>query len=124
MERRPPAGASRRATTSEIDDGWVLPDEPSQSRPMLVTESAPAEAAASAAADGWPLDGGPSPRALDLNAATADELVCLPGVGLRKAKVIVDRRARRGPFRSVEELADLTGFGPKLVASLAEHVRV
>lgn len=94
-------------------------------RPLLVTGSTPANGKVSSVADGWPLEAAPtSSDLLDLNSATTDELVALPGIGARKAKVIVDRCASRGPFQSIAELAELHGFGPKLVAALADHVRV
>jgi len=109
---------------SEIDDGWSLPDESTLSRPRLVTGSGVASGEDSSAADGWPLDIDRMSDLLDLNAATAAELIALPGIGARKAKVIVDRRAAHGPFRSVDELTALHGFGPKLVAALADYLRV
>ena len=125
MQPRPPAtGTSCRQTTSEIDDGWVLPDESARARPLLVTDDRPEPGPAPDVADGWPLQVAPMSDRLDLNAATAGDLVALPGVGACKAKVIVDRRTERGPFGSVAELAELRGFGPKLVAALADHVRV
>jgi competence protein ComEA len=56
---------------------------------------------------------------LDLNAAVAGDLQLLPGVGPKLAQRIVDERMRRGGFRSLDELSDVKGVGPKTL----EHVR-
>jgi competence protein ComEA len=61
---------------------------------------------------------------LDLNRATAEELELLPGIGPSKAAAIVEDRTRRGPFRTVEDLDRVTGFGPKTVRTLAPHLTV
>jgi competence protein ComEA len=53
---------------------------------------------------------------LDLNAASADELARVPGLTRRLAGAIVADRARRGPFRDVEELERVTGIGPRRLA--------
>ena len=42
---------------------------------------------------------------LDLNAASATELEALPGLGRRRAELIVRVRRHNGPFRSLSELA-------------------
>ena len=68
---------------------------------------------------------GTGPAALvDLNTATADELDALPGVGPATAAAIIDHRQRHGPFRSVDELADVRGIGDAKLAQLRELVRV
>lgn len=66
---------------------------------------------------------GPSAAPLDVNAASAAELERLPGIGPALAARIVETRARRGRFRSVEELAEVPGIGEKSVRRLAPLVR-
>ncbi|MGH7546270.1 MAG: ComEA family DNA-binding protein, partial [Gemmatimonadota bacterium] len=61
---------------------------------------------------------------LDLNAATADDLQRLPGIGPKRAAQILALRRARGRFRSVEELLEVPGIGPKTLARLRPHVRV
>lgn len=58
---------------------------------------------------------------IDLNSASAEALATLPGIGPRRARAIVERRAKRR-FRTVEELRAVRGFGPKLVRRLRPHV--
>ena len=66
-----------------------------------------------------------SPAAvLDLNRATVEELVALPGVGPVIAERIVALRASRGRFADVAELRDVPGVGSKSLERIAPLVRV
>ena len=51
-------------------------------------------------------------KTIDINAATAEELTALPGVGPTTAAAIVAYREEHGPFASLEELLLVPGFGP------------
>jgi competence protein ComEA len=79
-------------------------------------------------AGGDPADGGDGSGApdgpVDLNTATLDELDTLPGVGPTTAQAIIDERARRGRFRSVEDLLDVRGIGEAKLAALRDLVTV
>ena len=65
---------------------------------------------------------GAGPVKLDLNTATVDELVLLPGIGPVRARAIVADRARRGAFSSVESLSRVHGIGPVTVERVRPHV--
>jgi len=52
---------------------------------------------------------------LDLNRASEADLQQLPGIGPAKARAIVEHRERYGPFRSVDDLLNVKGIGPKLL---------
>ena len=69
-------------------------------------------------------DGDGSAGPVDLNAATADELEDLPGVGPSIAAAIIEHRERHGPFRSVDDLLDVAGIGPARLEQLRELVTV
>ena len=52
---------------------------------------------------------------------TANQLL---GIGLRRAKAIVEYRETYGPFYSAEELKVVKGIGSKTVESNRERIRV
>jgi len=56
--------------------------------------------------------------AVDLNRATRSELEAVQGIGPAKASAIVEYRLKHGPFRNVEALAEVKGFGKASVAKL------
>ncbi|ALC89213.1 hypothetical protein AM500_05000 [Bacillus sp. FJAT-18017] len=55
---------------------------------------------------------------IDINKATLDELICLPGMTLNSAKMIIQERERRGSIRSLEELGVLLSLKPHVVEKL------
>lgn len=65
-----------------------------------------------------------APGKIDLNTATAEQLDALPGVGPVTAQKILAWRTEHGRFRSVAELQEIDGIGPKSYAEIAPHVRV
>ncbi len=53
---------------------------------------------------------------VDINTADAHTLALnIKGVGDRKAAEIVSYRKKYGPFKSIEELKNIKGIGPKLI---------
>ena len=53
---------------------------------------------------------------VDINRADAQTLAdALDGVGLAKAKAIVDYRQAHGPFRSADQLAEVKGIGARTI---------
>lgn len=64
------------------------------------------------------------PGKIDLNSASAEQLDALPGVGPVTAQKILAWRAAHGRFRSVTELQEVDGIGPKSYAEIAPLVRV
>ena len=51
--------------------------------------------------------------AVNLNTASQAELETVKGIGPAKAKAIIDHRSKNGPFKSVDELKEIKGFGEK-----------
>ena len=55
---------------------------------------------------------------LPLNQVDSEALQALPGIGSAKAERIVEDRAVRGPFPSVDSLTRVSGIGPKTLENL------
>jgi competence protein ComEA len=87
----------------------------------------PARAGA-VAAGGAPSGGAGSTRPtgapLNLNTATVEQLDALDGVGPTTAQKIVAYRQAHGGFRSVSELDQVPGIGPKRLAALKAALTV
>ena len=61
---------------------------------------------------------------IDLNAATVEQLITLPGVGQSKAKAIVKYREEVGPFLEVAQLTQVKGIGEKMLGKIERFVQV
>ena len=61
---------------------------------------------------------------IDLNTATAEELVTLPGIGEKRAAAIIADRAANGPFRMPEDLTRVDGIGEGILEGLIDLVTV
>jgi competence protein ComEA len=66
----------------------------------------------------------PRQLCLNLNTATAQELVKLPGVGDVMAKRIIDYRERHGRLRRAEEIIIIEGFSDRKYRAIAALVCV
>ena len=66
----------------------------------------------------------PATPKVDVNRASAAELVGVPGIGERLAQAIVELREKKGPYTKLEDLLEVRGIGEKNLASLSEHLMV
>jgi competence protein ComEA len=64
------------------------------------------------------------PSRLNVNAADAQALQALPGIGPSLAKRIVVERERNGPFQTEEDLLRVPGIGPKRWQRILPRVRL
>jgi len=73
-----------------------------------------------------PAAGGVRTEQLRVNPNTADveELMRLPGIGPTRAQDIVAYREEHGPFRSVDEVQNVAGIGPKTFAKIRPYLVV
>ena len=62
--------------------------------------------------------------AVNLNTASKDELLAVPGIGPAKAQAIVEHRQTHGPFKSVDDLKSVKGFRAKLIEKLRPELTV
>jgi competence protein ComEA len=74
-----------------------------------------------------PTAGAGSPTApsapVSLGSATVEQLDTLDGIGPATAQKIIDWRTRHGGFRSVDDLSQVPGIGPKRMEALRERVQ-
>ncbi len=94
----------------------------------VVVQSTPAQPPATeqAAAPQTPAPD-PSPSVsgkVDLNTATAEELMTLPGIGEKRAAAIIADRETNGPFRVPEDLTRVDGIGEGILGGLIDFVTV
>lgn len=62
---------------------------------------------------------------VDVNTADAETISAeLKGVGLSKAKAIVEYRKKHGPFRSADDLSLVKGIGERTVELNRDSIRV
>jgi competence protein ComEA len=64
------------------------------------------------------------PAVIDLNTATKDQLMSLPGIGETMAERIMLHRQEQGRFRRIDELRKVKGIGEKKFEKLKPHIEV
>ena len=97
-------------------DGVILTTQ----RASEVTESTAARSLSPAAI----LESDSRTGLLDLNRATLEELMELPGIGEVRARQILDYIAENGPFRQASDLMKVEGIGEGIFAGLRDLVFV
>ncbi|NVK54038.1 MAG: ComEA family DNA-binding protein [Alteromonadaceae bacterium] len=59
---------------------------------------------------------------INVNTATLEQLMTLPGIGKSKAAAIISHRQSEGPFTSIDELVNVKGIGNKLLAKIIDAI--
>ena len=62
--------------------------------------------------------------AVDLNAASKEELETVKGIGPVKAGAVIEHRKYNGPYRKVDDLKETKGFGDRSVDKMRQDVTV
>ncbi len=66
----------------------------------------------------------PSTEKVNLNTATEEQLVTLPGVGPAMAKRIIEHRTKVGKFTKIEEILNVKGIGEKKFQRMKDRLVV
>lgn len=61
---------------------------------------------------------------IDINTATAEQLMTLKGIGKKKAQAIIQYRDTHHGFRSIEELDNVKGIGSKLLGANLARITI
>ena len=62
-------------------------------------------------------------KTININSATQEELMTLPGIGESKAKDIITYRSEK-PFTSIEDIKNVPGIGESLFAKIKENITI
>ncbi|HVT13418.1 MAG TPA: helix-hairpin-helix domain-containing protein [Fimbriimonadaceae bacterium] len=66
----------------------------------------------------------PPSQPVSLNAATAQQLEAIPGIGPATAQKIVEYRQEHGGFASVDDLLAVKGIGPKKLSAMRKYLKL
>jgi len=66
----------------------------------------------------------PTPHRININTATQSELMTLRGIGVVKARRIIEYRQRYGPFRQASDIMKVPGIGPKTYTKNRQRIYV
>jgi len=114
---RPGADVNAINLAAKVADGQqvVVPQ-----RAAAGVAAAPAGGGSSAGATAGAAPAGPP---ISLNSATAEQLDTLDGVGPATAQKIIAWRTQHGGFRSIADLGQVPGIGPKKLAAIKDRVQ-
>ncbi len=69
-------------------------------------------------------NGAVQPQKIDLNRAEAWLLQVLPGIGEGRARTIIEYREKNGPFRSIDDLLKVEGFGKSTLDKIRNYITI
>jgi competence ComEA-like helix-hairpin-helix protein len=66
----------------------------------------------------------PAEKSINLNSATKNDLINLPGIGNKTAEEIIKYRQKVGKFRKLEELKKVKGIGDKKFEKIIKYIYI
>lgn len=117
-------GTTARADTQGINLAAKLTDAQQVVVPRKVPAGGQAGAPVAAPSAEGATPGAPPSAPVSLNSATAEQLDTLDGVGPATAQKILQYRVQHGGFRSIDDLAQIPGIGPKRLEALRPQVQL
>lgn len=94
-------------------------DDPSTAQTQQGSISSGAALGQSAASAGNALS-----HKVNINTASAEELTTLDGVGPATAEKIIAYRTEQGPFKTIDDIKEVSGIGEKKFAALKDEITV
>lgn len=61
---------------------------------------------------------------ININTASKESLMQLPGIGETKAQAIIDYRTQHGPFTEAEQIQQVSGIGPATFENLKDLITI
>lgn len=61
---------------------------------------------------------------ININTADQEMLMSIKGIGEKRAQAIIDYRKEHGPFKSIDELAEIKGLGQFIIDNNRESLVV
>lgn len=61
---------------------------------------------------------------IDINVASYEDLLQIPGVGPAKARAIIQFREQNGPFRTIDDLVKVSGIGKVTAQRISSFVKL
>ena len=117
-------GAGHRADLNAINLAAKVADAQQVVVPRRGAATGASGAAAASSGEAAAGAGGAGQTPVSLNSATAEQLETLDGVGPATAQKILDWRQQHGGFRSIDDLSEVPGIGPKRLAALRPKVQL
>ncbi len=92
-------------------------------QPVIATEPAASPQQESQKAVASPAKKAPGLEGqLNINTATAEQFVLLPGIGKTRADAIIQYRTENGAFKSIDDLTKVKGIGPKNLEKIKSYL--
>ncbi|WP_325166618.1 helix-hairpin-helix domain-containing protein [Viridibacillus soli] len=99
-------------------------EEPSEMQAIANVQQTASVPSTQSAGANPTLSAGGQPDKVNLNTADEAALMTLNGVGPAKAKAILSYRDDSGPFKTIEDIKNVTGIGDKTFENLRDYITV